>query len=386
MEFAITSAPRSGSPARKVRNGVPGLMTLLVLAAATMSGAAFGADAAFASKQDNRGAFLPSPVQDVSTVPSNGDVNPYGVAFVPAGFNAGAGSLKRGDVLVSNFNNSDGLQGTGTTIVDIVPATGTQSVFFQGTAPLGLTTALGVLRKGFVIVGNGPTVDGSFATASAGSLLVIDNEGHLRQTITDPTIQYPWDMTLVDSGSNAIAFVSNALNGTVTRLVFSVGNGGLTLNSAQVIASGYQHRPDPAALVVAPTGLVYDRQSDVLFVASTEDNEIFAVRNAAKRTSSGGTGTVIYQDNDHLHGPLALAQAPNGHLLVSNGDAINGDPSQPSEIVEFTTGGHFVTQLSVDPVQGSAFGLAVQRNGNTATLAAVDDNTNSLLIWQINLE
>ena len=30
--------------------------------------------------------FLPSPIQTVSTIPSNGDVNPYGVAFVPSGF------------------------------------------------------------------------------------------------------------------------------------------------------------------------------------------------------------------------------------------------------------------------------------------------------------
>ena len=48
-----------------------------------------------------------------STVPKNGDVNPYGVAVVPAS----TGSLVAGDVLVSNFNNHRNLQGTGTTIV-----------------------------------------------------------------------------------------------------------------------------------------------------------------------------------------------------------------------------------------------------------------------------
>ena len=47
----------------------------------------------------------------------NGDVNPYGVAFVPDRFNAGAGPLKTGDILISNFNNAKNLQGTGTTIV-----------------------------------------------------------------------------------------------------------------------------------------------------------------------------------------------------------------------------------------------------------------------------
>ncbi len=49
-----------------------------------------------------------------STVPANGDVNPYGVAIVPVTM----GALVKGSVLVSNFNNSSNLQGTGSTIVD----------------------------------------------------------------------------------------------------------------------------------------------------------------------------------------------------------------------------------------------------------------------------
>ena len=57
------------------------------------------------------------PLQ-VSTVPANGDTNPYGVAFVPFGFPQG-GPLNPGDILVSNFNNSAGLSGTGTTIVRV---------------------------------------------------------------------------------------------------------------------------------------------------------------------------------------------------------------------------------------------------------------------------
>ena len=53
-----------------------------------------------------------------STVPANiGDVNPYGVAVV----RHSEGKLVRGDVLVSNFNNSANQQGTGTTIVSISP-------------------------------------------------------------------------------------------------------------------------------------------------------------------------------------------------------------------------------------------------------------------------
>jgi hypothetical protein len=89
-------------------------------------------------------AFLPSPVRVVSTVPANGDVNPYGAAFVPGNFDTSSGPLKHGDILISNFNNKSNLQGTGSTIVR-VPASGSPSLFFQGGAGLGLSTALGTL-------------------------------------------------------------------------------------------------------------------------------------------------------------------------------------------------------------------------------------------------
>src|SRR5580700_7363736 len=100
--------------------------------------------------------FLPKTIVS-STVPENGDVNPYGVAIVPAGFPSG-GTIAPGDVLVSNFNNSDNLQGTGTTIIKFTPSgpvspAGQASEFFKGSFP-GLTTALGVLKRGFVLVGS----------------------------------------------------------------------------------------------------------------------------------------------------------------------------------------------------------------------------------------
>ena len=71
---------------------------------------------------------LPPTFLSASTVPHTGDLNPYGVAFVPNGFPQG-GPLHAGDILVSNFNNSGNSQGTGTTIVDISPS-GRQKLFF----------------------------------------------------------------------------------------------------------------------------------------------------------------------------------------------------------------------------------------------------------------
>jgi hypothetical protein len=64
---------------------------------------------------------------------------------------------------------------------------------------------------------------------------------------------------------------------------------------------------------------------------------------------------------------------------------INSDPNQPSEIVEFTVEGKFVKEISVDPAQGAAFGLAVETMGTTSTFAAVDDATNLFLIWTLKV-
>lgn len=325
-----------------------------------------------------------NPTLSVSTVPPNGDVNPYGVAFVPPGFAPG-GPLHAGDVLVSNFNNSSNLQGTGTTIVQITPG-GQTSVFFQGAAPpppLGLTTALGVLRLGFVLVGNVPTIDGTSGTVQQGSLLVIDRKGNLVANLVDATLlDGPWDLTIHDEGGVAQVFVSNVLSGTVTRLDLRVFPSNVIVQSMTQIASGYLIRTDPAALVVGPTGLAYDHSKDLLYVASTGDNAVFAIPNARMTQGDAGMGTMVFQDV-HLHGPLGLALAPNGDLLSSQGDAVNPDPSQPSEIVEFTPAGKFVAQFSVDPSAGAAFGIALTTSAAGIRFAAVDDATNVLNVWNI---
>jgi len=326
--------------------------------------------------------YLPSPIVTVSTVPSNGDVNPYGVAFVPQGFPAG-GTIQVNDILVSNFNNNQNLQGTGTTIVRI--RKGAPSVFFQGTAPLGLSTALNVLKKGYVLAGNFPSADGTCGTAQDGSILIINSSGQeVSSIINNQMIVGPWDSTVYDQGSTAKLFVSNGLNGTISRLDLNVGSAGVTVQSAVTIASGYMFACDPATFVDAPTGLVYEPQTDTLYVASTLDNAVFAVPHAGSTVNDEGTGSLIYQDAKHLHGALAMTLAPNGHLLVSNNDVINSDPNQPSEIVEFTTSGQFVKELSVDPNQGGSFGLATATNGAISQFAAVDDNRSNISIWTLN--
>jgi uncharacterized protein (TIGR03118 family) len=333
----------------------------------------------------------PANEQILSTVPANHDQNPYGVAFVPPDYQAG-GVLQPGDVLVSNFNNSDNLQGTGSTIVRI-GSNGQPSLFFQGDSGLGLTTALAVLNNGLVIVGNVPTDDGTFDTIHKGSLLILNSSGTLLTTLTNHNLlDGPWDLAVHDLGHRAQVFVSNVLSGAVTRIDLRTDqNGNPVILDMFQIASGYKHHRNSSALVVGPTGLAYDAEHDILYVASTRDNAIFAIPNAGTTQSDDGTGDIVYQDNTHLHGPLGLVLAPNGHLITANGDAVNPDDSQPSELVEFTPQGQFVGEFSISPDPGGAFGVALTVSGRDLRFAAVDDNplsmslTGTLDVWTFRL-
>jgi hypothetical protein len=201
----------------------------------------------------------------------------------------------------------------------------------------------------------------------------------------------PWDLAIIDDlGTTAKIFVSNVLSGTVVRLDVSVGLSNVTVSNPTEIADGYKFGLNASAFVVGPTGLAYDSVNDVLYVASTADNAIFAVPQAGSRTSplpppNPPTGAVIFQDNQ-LRGPLALALAPNGDLITSNGDAVNANVDQPSEIVEFTKDGLFIGQLSIDRAPGAAFGIAiVPVSANTARIALVNDDDNTIIVQTLNV-
>jgi hypothetical protein len=353
------------------------------------------ASLSMAAAHADEGAFLPRLVVS-STIPANGDLNPYGVAFVPQGFPAG-GTIAPGDVLVSNFNNSGNLQGTGTTIVkltpngivapSVTPGSSGNAVTFFTSKLAGLSTALGVLRGGFVLVGNVPTTDGTFGTLlkTQASLQVIDRNGNLVNTITDSThLDSPWDLAINDNGNQAQVFVSNVVSGTVSRLDLAVGPTNVTVLTRTVVAAGYTSDVmNAAALVLGPTGLAYDKATDILYVASTADNMIFAVPHAGNGVGSLTKGTPIFA-SPHLRGPLALVFAPNGTLLTANGDAVNGDPTHPSEIVEFTKSGEFVREFNVDASQGGAFGIATVLSGYPRfNFAAVDDVPNTISVYSL---
>jgi len=321
-----------------------------------------------------------------STVPGNGDVNPYGIATVPIT----AGALVKGDILISNFNSSSNLQGTGTTIVEMTPS-GNLTVFatidggsLPGSCPggVGLTTALAVLRSGFVIVGSLPTSDGTSATAQAGCLIVLNSSGNPVLTLAGDGINGPWDMTAVDFDYAAVLFVSNVLNGTVAangsvvnqgsvlRILLLTPPGGMPREVARkTIASSFEERTDPAALVIGPTGLGFGPDGR-LYVADTLQNRIAVISDALFRFKDAGAGDTVSQGGA-LNQPLGLAIAPNGDILTVNA----GD----GNIVETTRHGSQMAVKGIDVSgqgAGILFGLAIAPNGKG--IYYVDDGNNTL--------
>ncbi|HXC77773.1 MAG TPA: hypothetical protein VNU19_12040 [Candidatus Acidoferrum sp.] len=362
------------------------ILRLVAMVAVPMAGVGLGQITASAS-----GLFISgfSHVTTLgSTVPRNGDVNPYGMAVV----HQSQGRLVAGDVLVSNFNNSTNAQGTGTTIVQMTPDGGrsvfahitSRDVHGMCTGGVGLTTALAILHNRWVVVGSLPTSDGTSATAKAGCLIILDWNGKVVKTLNDAFgINGPWDLAAVDRGADSDVFVTNVLNGTVAangavvnrgtvvRLVLhTAGSAAPWVVSSTVIGSGFAERTDPAALVVGPTGVALSA-TGTLYVADTADNRIAAIPNALTRMSTAFTGADVTA-NGLLNAPLGLTLAPNGDILTVNA----GD----GRIVETTPAGAQVAFAWLDmssspPGSGALFGLVVAPRDNGVYF--VDDATNT---------
>jgi hypothetical protein len=344
------------------------------------------------------GAILPrfkSITTVASTVPADGDINPYGVAEVKKS----VGKLQAGHFLVSNFNNSANEQGTGTTIVQVGPD-GSVDLFARidsttlpGGCPggVGLTTALVELSSGWVIVGSLPTADGTSATAQAGCLIVLDSTGKAVETFSGDPINGPWDMTAWEGNGEAKLFVTNVLNGTVSaspnvvskgtvvRIDLDVSSAGMPkVETMTVIGSGFDERTDPAALVIGPTGVGVGfaqtgesvRTEMALFVADSLNNRIVAIPDALDRMTSAGTGKVV-SSGGILNDPLGLVVTPGNHILTVNGN--------DGFITEITPQGVQVSHKLLDntgspPGAGTLFGLAFDPD---LGVFFVDDGSNT---------
>jgi hypothetical protein len=338
-------------------------------------------------------------VTQTTTITNNGDLNPYAVVVAPATI----GKIQQGDVLVDNFNNLSNLQGTGTTIISYHPSTKLTALFAklpqnvaQCPGGVGLTTAMTVLKSGWVIVGSTPSTDGTTRTKGNGCLLVLNANGGLTTVWAGPTIDGPWgNMATIDNGSTATLFISMAgfdvpgpevrdaggspvtvNKATVLRLQLSIPPGQPPVITNQtVVANGFGQRADKDVFLIGPTGLALG-PDHTLYVSDALGNQIVAIPDATARTTSAGTGRVVTKDG-LLKRPLALAMTADGHLLTCNG--LNGqvvelDPAAGTQLYAQWIDAN---QAQSPPGSGDLFGLAMAPDGNG--FYYVEDDMNTLV-------
>ncbi len=372
------------------------ILTVLLGLSATACASTANTNGSKAAAAPHASASFLRPVgavsQVASTVPANGDVNPYGVAVVPAS----AGRLTAGDTLVSNYNSKANVQGTGTTIVEIAPG-GSKQLFAQvSTLPagescpggIGLTTALGILPGGWVVVGSLPTTAGGALPSvdPAGCLIVLNDQGTPVETITNQDIVGPWDLTVASTATSATLFVSNALGGntktdhgvpvagncTVVRLDLALSaTSPPVLASSAVIGKDYPWLANKAALVLAPTGLALGRNG-TLYVDNTMTSTISAIPRALTRTSAVTAAAATIASGGALNAPLGMTLAPNGDLVTVNGNNGNAVEISPH-------GKQVAVRTLVKNGAGDLFGITTTQAGD---LLLVNDGANALDLYR----
>ena len=123
--------------------------------------------------------------------------------------------------------------------------------------------------------------------------------------------------------------------------------------------------------MIGPTGVGLGN-NDTLYVADSLNNRIAAIPDASDRNSTDHTGKDV-SVNGSLNDPLGLAIAPDGTILVVNGNDGN--------LVVITPHGRQIATIPLDttgnpPGAGTLFGLAVAQG--RFGVYFVDDGSNTL--------
>jgi hypothetical protein len=376
---------------RSIPGAAAALLAVLILAVVT--------GAAVAEPQGLLERFH-KHVMLTSTITDNGDLNPYAIIIAPVT----AGKIQKDDVLVDNFNNLSNLQGTGTTIVDYSPATKKTKLIAklpqhlaQCPGGVGLSTAMTMLKSGWIVVGSTPSTDGTTRTKGDGCLIVLDPDGNVAEVWAGPNINDPWgNMAVLDNGTTAMLFISMSgfdlpapgvhdpatgnniivRKAKVMRLTLEIPDGKPpVLKDETVVGDGFPQQADLDNFLFGPTGVALG-PDNAIYVSDGLGNAIVKIPDATTRTTSAGTGTVVTKDG-LLKNPLSLIWAPNGHLLACNG--LNGqiveiDPVAGKQIYAQWLD---VDQAQSPPGNGDLFGLAVKPDGSG--LYYVEDDTNELV-------
>ncbi|MGC9992526.1 MAG: hypothetical protein ABSD52_09065 [Candidatus Cybelea sp.] len=303
----------------------------------------------------------------------NGDQGPRAISVVPCKCH---GVLTKNELLVCNFEDSNGVDGNGTTMEALDPAPSSSPVrFFQNDAIKGC--------DGDAISAHDATVYG--AGLSSGKIAVINKNGGLAKTYSGKTITDPISDASSDPPQNfspLYIYGGTTLGGGIVSISIGFYGNGL----ATQVAKGFA-----VSKGLGPTGLQYDPDSDTLYIVDGVTNTIVAFSNSSKLLdkdeivvgSDGKTfqckypkttcATLVYSGSP-LNAPMASALLPNGNLVVAN------TQGTANTLVELTPSGQVLDTEVVDTssTQG-VYGLAARgSNDSNTVLFFTDTNSNTV--------
>ncbi len=335
-----------------------------------------GSDASVASPADNT-SILKLLKKDVvigtTTDPTNGDTGPRALAVVKTGY-----VLKKGQLLLCNFENKSGTAGQGTTIDVFNPVAGSSAATF--------TQSSDVEGCDGAAVSDGNSVYGAGATSK--EVAEFEPDGKLKKTYGAP-IEVPFadgDAFCNKPYRPENIFVGDSKDGDVVKFGISVYG---SPKEVQII-SGFAVNKGSGWSVLGPSGFQYDGCKDTLYVVDGVNDTIVAVSHVSALlekdeivVEKGGKtfkckypktscATLVYSGKP-LDAPVASALLPNGNLIVANTAGGN-------TLVELTPAGKVLDTKVVDKSKTAGiFGLVATGTGDSNTaLFFTDTNSNNL--------
>jgi hypothetical protein len=324
---------------------------------------------------------LTKDVEIGSTVDGkNGDRGPRAISLVRSTF-----GLKKGQLLVCNFEDSAGTAGKGTAIEVLnptphsKPVTFTQSTKVEGCDGDAITEANQVYGAGML----------------SGLVSQFDQAGSLKKSYDYP-IEVPFDDADAFCGEPYAPediYVSDSKTGSIVKMAFIPVIGKVKMTRV-IVGFGINKGSGWSAL--GPSGMQYSSAkignlcNDSLYIVDGVDNTVVAVSNASnllhkdeiavqpggktfKCTDPKKTCATLVYSGSPLNAPVASALLPNGNLIVANTKGGN-------KLVELTPTGKILATKTIDTsTTAHVFGLlATGTSDSNTALFYTDTKTDTL--------
>ena len=330
-------------------------------------------------KQDKKNVVIGSTVDT-----KNGDQGPHSIALVKIN----VAPLKKGELLVCNFEDSTGTAGNGTTLELLQSAPKSKPKRFAQSNDIKGCSGVAVSTQSDWVYGTGLT---------SGVLTPFTPKGAEQPTYGSP-LEAPFsdvDVGCSQSASTCLyaaeyIFTSDAKTGSIVSAGINQIASGFYLQ----VATGFAVNNGTGLNVLGPSGLSFDPNKNLLYIADgvtntvvkftnpnemLTQNEIIVSSNGRKFTCAHKQTTCgkLVKAGSPLNEPIAMCPLPNGNLLVANGAKAKGGGN---ELVEMTPKGTILDTEVVD--KGSApaiFGLVASGTKDSNTVIYYTDvNDNSV--------